>query len=161
MTDFQKLCWYCEKNNSQDEYTVPYDIHKLIRRKGTYVIFGRSVKTKYLSKTINIPRCKKCSQIHSKIFDISAISYLVICAIFIWNKIILNNENTFDQIIIGSVLVLIFGIPIFLIISWLVKKLFGIKENRDEDYPEIANLLSQGWESGSKPYLKGENYNSK
>ena len=35
------------------------------------------------------------------------------------------------------------------------------KLNTDDDYPPVAELVSDGWESGAKPYLRGDNYNSK
>ena len=102
------LCWYCKKNEADDQYKIQYDMHKLLERKRSYAVVAIAVKTNYLSKSINIPRCKKCAKIHFKHGLVSLIIYLIICSIFIWQKIILNNENTIDQIIIGSIMVLIF-----------------------------------------------------
>lgn len=155
-----KLCWYCEKNNAKDEYAVQYDMHKLVKRKGSYAVFGRLVKTEYLTKSINIPRCKHCAKIHSKLVSISLIIYLICCSLFIWQVIILNETNATDQKIIGSIMVLVFGSPVFLLISWIINKISGVKENIDENFPPVAKLLIDGWEGGTTPYLKGNDYNS-
>jgi len=54
------------------------------------------------------------------------------------------------------------GVPIFIILSWIfIKYIFNPDERNESEYPEIKQLINDGWEQGSEPYLKGDDYERK
>lgn len=151
-----KLCWYCGKRNADDQYKAEYDMYKLLKRKETFAVVAIAVKTNYLSKSIDIPRCKYCANSHFKMGALSLVIYIIGCSIFIWSYIISDTTNTTDQKILGIVLVLVFASPLLVAIWWLIKTMLGVRS--EKDFPEVAKLLNDGWKSGDKPYRKGGDY---
>ncbi len=161
--DSDQLCWYCGKHPADKKYYYPYEMHKLHKRGRSYAVVGISVKSEFLKKTINIPRCYYCSKRQNHSGRLGLIIAIMISLLSSWYFVWSNAKNDLGQKIIGTGMILIFiGTLIFIISSWLLNKyIFNPNERSEESFPEISQFLNDGWEKGSEPYLRGDTFETK
>ena len=158
MNDKSYKCWYCNTNQADLDCSHDYEMHKLTKRKGSFIGVGMNVKTEFLNKTVIIPRCKECLNLNRKSGMISlTIFFFLITVIFILAIMPGANESSIQKFT-NLVVLIICGSPVLLLIGWICGKIIHNNLRDDDDYPEVVTLMDDGWEFGSNPSFYGEDY---
>lgn len=144
-----KICWFCKEKPSGSDQKV-----ELFRR-----FFSRSISTKttqhhYFTKTILVPRCKRCAVFHKLIYVFVAI-VMIIAVVggylggYIFYKLYRLDELWLVLIALG-IGILCFCTSLILIFL-IARRVFALPKNftDEKSYPEIAKLISEGWKIGS------------
>jgi hypothetical protein len=137
------LCWFCQKNARTESATINVKMYGNVQKIGNSFTGG---KVTWQHLEVKVPRCKRCSSVHSKRTAgawITGLTCAFLGALVGW--LVLEN----GWAIAISIVALIVGRQIGLVLNPLPK---GIKNHTDyKQFPVIKNLLLQGWAFGEKP----------
>jgi hypothetical protein len=158
------ICWFCKSRQASDIDNYEVDLYRILDYKKTYAILGFQHHTKYETTQIIIPRCARCNVIHKSIFGFLFVLWLILfLAITIFSIKTWTADTTKWDLptILGMGIGLIFMIficALLISIAWSafqpIVNFFWKTESYACEYPQVKNLVKQGWEEGTKPPYK-------
>jgi hypothetical protein len=152
-------CWFCGKNRPTDLAGMGVDMHGEITRD----YMSNRVQWKY--RTINVPRCLPCRDVHKKpteedrLFLCQLVGYIPSAIVII--RLIIGTYHD-DKAIVGIIIIgaLLAQIPANLIgklLYSIYRKIYppkktDIKPEKDRyNFPDIVKLKNNGWAYGEQP----------
>jgi hypothetical protein len=154
-------CWFCQSRKADPSASVDIKMHGEVTRTPTYEYSKTVIKINWKYKTIQVPRCSTCKQIHEQQTIILGGGFFFgLMAGFVgFVAYLISNPDHF----LGGLLIIITGMVIGVRIDKSrakshLKNITGGKiqenvhpESYKNEYPEIKELLSKGWQYGEKP----------
>ena len=123
------ICWFCKKHPAVDNAAVEVKMYGDV----TYVTYRHG--------TIKVPRCQQCKSVHSRKTAINVIG-VVMGIVFGLGSCAATDNVGLGFAILAVCIGLGFGIP-------ALTKPAGMKSANDyKEFPDIKQLLSQGWQFG-------------
>ncbi|VAW65822.1 hypothetical protein MNBD_GAMMA09-3310 [hydrothermal vent metagenome] len=149
------LCWFCEKNKGEVEYSLESKMHGEVKKTPTY----EGVRITWNKITVTVPRCANCSEVHSRQVTRSSLIGAGMGLVTGSAGIVIWNINAWAGVSLdalsGGVL---WGGGGFLggaFVGLMSSGSFspeGIKPlSSNLEYPGIKELQEQGWAFGEEP----------
>lgn len=134
-----KRCFYCKSNTADNTAVVEVKMHGDVQKN----YYTNQITWRYL--TAKVPRCNECKKQHNVVNNYTGIIGLIgiILGIITWVKI----DEGVGFFVFAAIAVVGFSI------GWLIgdSKCKTLKHNHYKEFPQIKELIKQGWTWGERP----------
>jgi hypothetical protein len=137
-------CWYCTKNSPSEKLAYNKTIYLVTHRASYYR--RRTVNFSY--RTVQVPRCKSCSEIHERARNYSTLAIIAAAILGLIIGITTAEEGEAG----GPAFVgLLIGAAVGALVGYLIKTGIANSNNiKDQSevrgFPQIAQALKEGWQ---------------
>lgn len=151
------VCFFCKDRPAATCSSHSVKMHKIVSREKQFVILGMRYSQSFETKSINVPRCKRCKSFH-KWFANGCIILLPLLGISV--ILFLNGVNfkvwhlKITEILGLGVAVIFWGAIVTGIVAKIVELFWKASMKEAQYYPKIRELRRHRWKMGSSPTYK-------
>ncbi len=157
-----ETCWYCSRNKTTG--AVHHKMHQILATETTAISHRETrVTYSYAARSVRVPRCAECKQLHAKQKRLLSQSAIWFCVTFVPLGLGLLYHVQFKVPDSSWTPEESLGLLLAILAPIVAGVVFGIRaatlpgrhgmraEDHVNDHPEVNGLIMEGWRRGEKP----------